>query len=360
MAAFEQGARSPDLQQFIKLANLYRCTLDEMMTSVKSATRGATPAFQARRNQPNRIAKVEGVGGDDHAELVAFSAYLQNRTRRHKPITFDRRPLEAVAAAVSRWTTDAKIDLSPPVPIFAILSKHGVEVRFTALQELAGALVLGDAEHADGILINSDQPYARQRFSAAHELGHLVLGHHPRSSSSVFVSHLGRRFEAVEVHADQFASELLTPFDALVSALAAQTKTYGDEPLPHQVYRLANTFMVSFQAMTTRLAKLGSLDPAEVKELEAVKPASLATKLRFVEPRKPVAFAATRMTEIVRSYLPKQWSSEASAETVRLLQETAYSDYVASVPEQNRKDSASDVYEVVALWVARTYPIVRA
>jgi hypothetical protein len=35
------------------------------------------------------------------------------------------------------------------------------------------------------------------------------------------------------------------------------------EPLPERVYRLATAFLVSFQAMSMRLTKLGALKPED-------------------------------------------------------------------------------------------------
>jgi Zn-dependent peptidase ImmA (M78 family)/transcriptional regulator with XRE-family HTH domain len=358
IAGYEQGTRRPDLDQFVRLANLYRATLDEMMTTAKSPMRGDVPMYQPRLNRP-KLEELDGVSELDCHELASFDEYLRQRPRRAKRIHFERGQLEAISETVKRWTNQSGIGTAAPIPIFAILAKHGVEVRFTALEELAGALLLGDHAHPDGVLINSDQPYTRQRYSAAHELGHLVLGHRPGEKGRVFVSHLGRRFDPVEVHADLFASELLTPLDVLVDAFKSQSQQFGEEePLSHQVFRLASTFMVSFQAMTVRLAKLGAIDPAESDALAKEKPGEIAKKIRNASVQSRAAFLPSRMPELIRTYLPKDWKHEASIETVRLLQETAYSDYVASTAEHERTDSAADVYERVAVWIAEKYPVV--
>jgi Zn-dependent peptidase ImmA (M78 family)/transcriptional regulator with XRE-family HTH domain len=348
LAAFERGVRQPDLKQLLKLCNLYRLTPDELIGGTRSAVQPAvTPTFHARLNALKDVTEL------DRAELAAFDSYLQRRSRSAPRLPHAQQPFETIRGVVSRVMKDAGLHDTAPVPIFALLAKHGIEVRFTALGELAGALLVADDdEHPDGVLVNSDQPYDRQRFSAAHEFGHLVLGH--KAHEGGFVSYLGRRFEPTEVHADQFASELLVPAHVLAKKVATLSPS---EPLAHRVYRLASAFLVSFQAMVNRLVNLGALKPEDREALDKVKPGTLAKALG---PTKGGGqeFRTEWLQTVARESLPTAWQGKADPDTVRLLQESAYAYYVGHVPEEAATDAAGLVYEKTALWVAREYPVV--
>jgi hypothetical protein len=266
--------------------------------------------------------------------------------------SFTRRPLETVQDTVTRLRDEYGVKDVAPVPIFALIAKLGIELRFTVLGELAGALLRSTEGHPAGILVNSDQPFERQRFSAAHELGHQVLGHRPKED--FFVSFLGRRFDPTEVDADNFAAELLVPTDLLQQ----KVKPVAEKAVEEAVYRLAREFSVSFQAMTLRLSKLGALHPDQIASLEATKPTELAKRIAL--DGKKSHFDPSWLPTVARESLPSGWHVQAGPDTVRTLQESAYLFYLTKVPEGCAADSAGGVYEHVARWVANTYPIVRA
>lgn len=103
----------------------------------------------------------------------------------------------------------------------------------------------------------------RQRFTIAHELGHLAL--HPgkvlivdpsvRVNLRNEVSSLGTDFE--EIQANVFAAELLMPrtlITRLVPELASATSSHENT-----VTSLAGLFQVSKEAMSYRLINLGIL-----------------------------------------------------------------------------------------------------
>jgi Zn-dependent peptidase ImmA (M78 family)/DNA-binding XRE family transcriptional regulator len=348
VAAYERGLRQPGLPHLIGMANVYRQTLDELMKSATSAIRAAqVPRFHARYNDEKTLTE------HDRQELASFTDYLQQRPRTLE-FTFQREAFETVAQTVKRWREKMQVENDVPVPVFNLLARCGIEARFTALEKLAGALVVGDAEHPHGVLVNTDQPRDRQRYSAAHEAGHLVLGH--QAETGRFISYLGRRFNPVEVHADQFAAELLVPIGLLQKEIAK----LPDEEIPEKIYRLKTAFLVSYQAMATRLVKLGAVSPSAAVQATTERPSAIAKRLRLSSRHRQIQFQEVWLPELVKRNLPKDWHQRASAETVRLLQETAYHDYVQRVPDHQQADDAATVYRAVALWVARKYPLVAA
>ena len=60
------------------------------------------------------------------------------------------------------------------IDVFAMLVNHDIPVVFKPLKNLLGVFVDSPAE---GIMVTSQRPLSIQRFTAAHELGHNILGH---------------------------------------------------------------------------------------------------------------------------------------------------------------------------------------
>lgn len=349
IAAFEAGKRSPSFAQVPQLVNLYRVTADELL-GAKSAVRPAqVPAFMPRVDRGTELDE------QDVAELLSFEEYLARRGATPKRVKdFKRREFEGIESVAKRWREYAWKG-AVPVPVFEMIAALGVEVRFTSLDSLAGAMIPAANDRSAGVLINSSQPYDRQRYTAAHELGHLVLDHAPE----VCRTELGRRFAGPEVQADRFASELLVPMEALAAEADRVKRELGQKaPIQHIVFVLSRRFLVSFQAMTLRLDHLGSLQPSDLALLEDAKPLTIEKDLRLEQNEPKVVFDPRCLREIADRTLPSGWDARVSAETVRLLQTLAYSDYVTKVPEGSRADGAGYVYEKVALWISTNFPLV--
>lgn len=159
-----------------------------------------------------------------------------------------------------------------------LLKKYGVKATPVEVDDIArgeGAIIrcvpLGDDvsgflyQENDKVIIgvNSSHPKERQRFTVAHELGHLLLKHSDpvhvdRATGAVKfrdrVSETGR--EDDEVEANAFAAELLMPSGLLVRHLRGSADTANPDDF---VENLAKDFKVSVQAMTIRLGNLGRL-----------------------------------------------------------------------------------------------------
>jgi len=357
IAAFERDERDPSVRQLGMLSNLYRLTPDELMGNVRSVVEIVRPPeLHARANSEKALS--EG----DQREVGSFYEYLQQRPGPSLPLALPREPFETVELFADRWRAQGLVkDLNGrlPVPVFEMLARHRIEVRFTSLDELAGALIPLEGVHRSGVLINCDQPTDRGRYTAGHEIGHLALGHDPRSGCE---TELGRRFTAPESEADQFASALLMPASTIGSVAKQATdraRGLGRERAAHVVYLMARAYMVSFAAMVTRLAGLGALNAKDVDTLKkSEKPSALAKELGVDEEGGSVPFDDGWLPEIAARAMPPGWQEHADAESVRLLQAVAFADYVTRIADDERSDSPGAVYEKVAVWVAGNYPLV--
>lgn len=155
--------------------------------------------------------------------------------------------------------------VAPPVPIEQLAERAGAVVRYAPFDgQMSGLLCRSEDGNGAVIGVNSRHPTVRQRFSIAHELGHLVL-HEPafQIDQHAFVSFRDSESSSAtdphEIEANQFAAALLMPA-ALLRECVEQLGENAD--VEESIGRLARRFDVSTQAMTIRLTSLGALTPA--------------------------------------------------------------------------------------------------
>lgn len=142
--------------------------------------------------------------------------------------------------------------VEPPVDVISIARFLGATIRHEiAKDDISGALYRRDDGPVIGV--NALHSQSRQRFTIAHEIGHLVL----HEDVPVFIDRVYRRdtqsSEAVdpaEIEANKFAAALLMPKDLILNAEPGRTLSSDD------VEELARKFAVSQQAMTFRLENL--------------------------------------------------------------------------------------------------------
>ncbi len=154
------------------------------------------------------------------------------------------------------WKLLRELDVErEPVDVFEVARALGARVQMeVADDELSGALYR-DGDSGPVIGANARHHRNRQRFTIAHEIGHLVLHDEP-----VFIDRVFRRdqisTEAVdprEIEANRFATALLMPEEFVLCQVEK-----GQGPLRFDaVERMAASFEVSSQAMAFRLETLG-------------------------------------------------------------------------------------------------------
>ena len=161
--------------------------------------------------------------------------------------------------------------LKTPVPLHRIATFLKANIHQQTFEDMvSGVLLIQGEEHH--IMVNKAHHPNRQRFTIAHELGHLVLHH--QSGDRLFIDTHLRAYQrrgaaasgvyeepgstttpAEEKEANQFASALLMPRELLLSKTV--DREFWDEL---DVASLAAEFGVSEQAMSIRLRQLEVLD----------------------------------------------------------------------------------------------------
>jgi len=155
---------------------------------------------------------------------------------------------------------------SPPVSIRKVAENLGAKVRPSKFKdEVSGLLTI--KEGCPTIGFNALHPVTRQRFTIAHEVGHLVLH---RDESDLFID---RGYSKVffrderssegeyerELEANAFAASLLMPVRLIEQEISRRDFDLGEGD---SLDVLADSFKVSRQAMAYRLANSGIFNSA--------------------------------------------------------------------------------------------------
>lgn len=143
-----------------------------------------------------------------------------------------------------------------PVDLDAIADRLNVRVKLMKFADPSVSGVIGYRDDGVTIAINKDHSDPRQRFTLAHEIGHLVL--HPESvviDRALFRnSTSSEAISADEIEANGFAAELLMPEQDIREQIQGLARISEDK-----IEELSYRYKVSKIAMTVRLTSLGLL-----------------------------------------------------------------------------------------------------
>ena len=195
---------------------------------------------------------------------------------------------EEILRAVSQAATvhaESREGQRTSFDVIGAVAERNIPLLFRPLDKLWGAFItVNDQER--GIIVTTKLGLPVQRFTVAHELGHLMLGH--GTSLDETIDFAGRNAPASrpkqEAAADTFASELLAPRSLLLASAQRHGWTKDKLHQPENIYQLSLRLGISYQAACWALATCKVLTRPEadrlrtttVKELKrALAPAAL-------------------------------------------------------------------------------------
>lgn len=241
LSYWESGTRSPGLEDVVELGRVL----------------GIDPA-QLLPSQPPKVLARSQAAALAIRDLVPIVDRLVERFEGEAPLppvpTLRGTNTAEVAGAVRRLAGQEQ----PPIDLDAVLLAANVRwVAEPMPAALAGLVV--QAGNTPVIAVRREDNWRRQRFTTAHELGHILLSHHDtfhvdlNGADGVPADYDWRQERA----ANEFAAALLMPAQLLQIDLGA-----AEWPSTRQ---LAVRYRVSLQAMSIRLNGLG-LDVAATSE----------------------------------------------------------------------------------------------
>lgn len=149
----------------------------------------------------------------------------------------------------------AKYSLKPPIDLESLIKEHA-ELIFLPIpiDGVDGiSLNLKTKGRKAKVIVNTNNPPSRKRFTLAHELGHILIPWHTGS----IIDHVDPAqaydlfdYLELEPEANSFAAELLIPIDWM-KQLLSETK---DLALAHTI--ISNECQASLQAVAIRMAQI--------------------------------------------------------------------------------------------------------
>ncbi|MDR7381915.1 helix-turn-helix domain-containing protein [Promicromonospora iranensis] len=218
------------------------------------------PAMAARASADHATATIESIAERFHR---ADQQLQQLRgSRELTPV-----PLELDASGLAKWATGRLAErsltvqaLSTPDLINALDTAFDVD---TVVERFPGGLDGFAWQTSTLRLIGAGMTlyWARQRFTIAHELGHILLRH----AHDLVAENVGQHGKHPhEKAADKFAAEFLMP-ETVLRAAAPTGHLVRAEAI-----RLVNLLQVSPVALSWRARNLGLISPSEQRELAAL------------------------------------------------------------------------------------------
>lgn len=148
----------------------------------------------------------------------------------------------------------------PPIPVEKIARNLGAEVRYIPYEGDLSGMVFRDEEEDRYIIgVNSLHHPNRQRFTIAHELGHLCF----HKGKEIYIDRAYRvnlrskissqAVDKEEIEANRFAAALLMPEDMLKKDLSRSEIDLENEG---NLKKLAKKYKVSLQSFTFRVINI--------------------------------------------------------------------------------------------------------
>jgi Zn-dependent peptidase ImmA (M78 family)/DNA-binding XRE family transcriptional regulator len=265
VAKIERGRRGVGALELKRLASLYRVLVEDLL-----------------EDSPSRLEVPLKIALRANAEILGPKAEAMKR--RLQRIIADDRWLREGEGEEDRFPTFSAVKISDNTHGFhrgyeaaeMFRDRYGLGVSSIAdvaiLADEVGVVVarmpLGDDfDSPDGcsavdpdtgasyVLINSDKHRVRRRFTIAHEIGHLALGH--LLGGQVIVDETVGGKSPEEKQANAFAAGFLMPAEGVQGAVKRLRKRLGAPPNPLDwIVWLAASFGVSEQAAAYRLINL--------------------------------------------------------------------------------------------------------
>jgi Zn-dependent peptidase ImmA (M78 family)/transcriptional regulator with XRE-family HTH domain/predicted HTH domain antitoxin len=244
----ESGASAPRVDSLLRLATALGVRLDELVAPVRSLRR---VRFRALKKMTTRGELLADVARriDDYVELeTILNARVSFGFESVRKKIAGTRPGEArakKAAALARSAVGIGDEIVRD--ICGLLDDHGVKV-FTPKLASEGffGLSVSEADGGPAVVVNTWERLSVERwiFTAAHELGHLLL------HLDAYDVERSDEEPPQEKEADTFASYFLMPDDLFTKEFAEARGL----PLVKLVFKLKRIFRVSWKSVLYRLA----------------------------------------------------------------------------------------------------------
>ena len=194
--------------------------------------------------------------------------------------------LRATAKRAIEFRLAREIAFDSPCDVYEVIFQRNIDLQFVDIPSLEGVYL--EEPEACRICVSAHRPAGRQRFTAAHELGHHVLGHGTQFDAVVDELERVTSSHTEEEEADAFARYVLMPPRAVQAAFRLRGFEVAS-PDPIAVYRAACWLGVGYITLLNQmLYSLHVLEPSDHERLSRTAPKSIKTELAGVVPKGDV------------------------------------------------------------------------
>jgi Zn-dependent peptidase ImmA (M78 family)/transcriptional regulator with XRE-family HTH domain len=257
--AIEKGTRRPRPEELVKLSELYKEPLHNILRS-ESRPPALKPHLRSMLDECNGGQQELDAGIGMLASFIDDYQYLEGlmnvRAAAHFPPVVNRGPgsIERFAehcAEVER----ARLNLGSHQPVYKLrsaLEDAGLHVFMGKLDGKLAGLYVFAPEFGYCILVNRQHRRERRRWTIAHEYGHYLFDRDKPGAD--FLASSGKKSES-ERFADAFASAFLMPSSGVQQRFYEEYDRTGDF-IVSNLLRMAEYFAVSLPAIALRLEAL--------------------------------------------------------------------------------------------------------
>jgi Zn-dependent peptidase ImmA (M78 family)/transcriptional regulator with XRE-family HTH domain len=218
LAQFESGAKAPNSLYLVRLAEIYRRDLGELLAEQfdESARDPLTTLFRADRQLAGDRERATAVAEcvklcREYTNLETILGIDQDRVY---DVNYNTPPMRTRWDAIRQGERLADLERArlrlgedPLTNLAETLEGQGVRFIEMSLSENISGLFLSDHKYGPSIFVNEDHRLHRQVFSCAHEYCHVLVDR----DRGGLVSRVENREDLTEVRANAFAAAFLMP-----------------------------------------------------------------------------------------------------------------------------------------------------
>jgi Zn-dependent peptidase ImmA (M78 family)/transcriptional regulator with XRE-family HTH domain len=355
------------------LANLFRVSVETFFEPLRIDLlefKPLTDTAQFRFTDDFRAPNPEGIHAVGQATKDLFiwaneeknSSELKNRQKRstetYGKFEIVNEAIEACLPLTQKYMIGDSLDIYR-----FIREKFGPWISWNAFGTFSGIYLKQNFELTSKsdlpiplIGIHSEHPSERQRFSAAHELGHHLFGKNEKiGSPTKTVS------DPEEKEANQFAADLLMNKSRVLEIIAELKASLGSKlELQQLVHLTAGRLQVSFPAMINRLTNIGAI-PYDQRE-PLLKANLLDTGKKILKDPKDQEIVKESITEaekdLIKTSFYKTDEKTGGPKTpndLRFLQDYSYINYIENCKTKQPFDS-NQIFQYVVKYVSENHP----
>ena len=254
LQAYEAGTQQPSGDEVLILADFYKCDFKFFISNERLAAFEQTDMLF--RKHGDQLSRADRWNIQEFLYLCECENDLMELLGREAQLTFKFVPSGAYykghgerAAAELRQILGYGFDELTADDVFLDFRKIGIHIFRRKLENSRiSGLFLKHPAIGKCVLVNYSEDVYRQRFTAAHEVGHAILD----GDSDFNVSFEDHQQALIEVRANTFASRFLLPPDVLRNKIPTATHWSED-----QISNVSHQLLVNPQTLAIALSDAG-------------------------------------------------------------------------------------------------------